>query len=200
MWNRSAGLAKLGASIVRVFTAYSSGSALPHAAWQRVVTVLREMCDRAQPLGMTIAVQNHHDVAVHTSALLELLHDVDRPNCKLGFDASSPALCGENLYEAARQAAPHTAITTNADYMRLPQYRYRPELVNYEPTVPDLVRAVPFGTGFIDYAAFFNGLRDGGFDGPAIFEMCSPIRGGGSEANLDRYAREYLHWMREHRF
>ena len=94
---------------------------------------------------MTIAVQNHHDVAVHTSALLELLHDVDRPNCKLGFDAWSPALRGENLYEAARQAAPHTAITTNADYMRLPQYRYRPELVNYEPTVPDLVRRCRLG-------------------------------------------------------
>jgi sugar phosphate isomerase/epimerase len=190
--------AALGASIVRVFTAYSSPGIAPHAAWQRVVSVLREMCDRARPFGMTIAVQNHHDVAVHTAALLELLHEVDRPNCKLGFDAWSPALRGEDLHEAARQAAPHTAITTNADYVRLPQYRYRPELVNYEPTVPDLVRAVPFGTGFIDYAAFFNGLREGGFDGPATFEICSPIRGGGSEANLDRCAREYLNWMREH--
>jgi sugar phosphate isomerase/epimerase len=189
---------QLGASLVRVFTAYSSASVTPHAAWQRTVGVLCEMCDRASPFGMTIAVQNHHDVAVHTEAMLELLHDVDRPNCKLGFDAWSPALRGEDLYEAARRAGPHTAITTNADYIRMPQYRYRPELVNYEPIAPDLVRAVPFGTGFIDYAAFFRGLRDGGFDGPATFEMCSPIRGGGSEANLDRFAREYLHWMREH--
>jgi len=190
----------LGATVVRVFTTYSTPTIAPHTAWQRVVTVLREMCDRAAPFGMTIAVQNHHDVALHTTALLELLHDVDRPNCRLGFDAWSPALRGEDLYEAARQAAPHVAITTNADYIRLPQYCYRPELVNYEPAGPDLVRAVPFGTGFIDYAAFFRGLRDGGFNGPATFEMCSPIRGGGSEANLDRYAREYLRWMREHHF
>jgi hypothetical protein len=26
--------------------------------------------------------------------------------------------------------------------------------------------------------------------------MCSPVRGGGSLANLDRYARDYLEWMR----
>jgi sugar phosphate isomerase/epimerase len=190
--------ASLGARIVRVFTAYSLPASAPHATWQRVVTVLREVCDRAAAHQMTIAVQNHHDVAVHTDALLELLHDVDRPNCRLGFDAWSPALRGEDLYAAARKAAPHVAITTNADYIRLPQYRYRPELVNYESAGPDLVRAVPFGTGFIDYVSFFRGLRDGGFDGPATYEMCSPIRGGGSEENLDRYAREYVRWMREH--
>jgi sugar phosphate isomerase/epimerase len=186
----------LGARVVRIFTAYSTSVESPHAAWQRVVTVVREMCDRAA--GCTIAIQNHHDLALHTSGLLELLHDIDRPNCKLGFDAWSPALRGEDLYEAARQAAPFTAITTNADYIRLRQYRYRPELVNYEPAGPDFVRAVPFGTGFIDYPAFFRGLCEGGFRGPATYEMCSPIRGGGSFDNLDHYAKTYLHWMKEH--
>jgi sugar phosphate isomerase/epimerase len=146
---------------------------------------------------MSVAVQNHHDVALHTSALLELLHDVGRANCKLGFDAWSPALRGEDLYEAAKIAAPHTVITTNADYVRLPRYRYRPELVNYESATPELVRAVPFGTGFIDYTAFFRGLRDGGFCGLATFEMCSPVRGGGALENLDNYARTYVRWMRE---
>ena len=42
-----------------------------------------------------------------------------------------------------------------------------------------MVRAVPFGEGFIDYTTFFRGLLDGGFDGVAAYEMCSPIRGGG---------------------
>lgn len=190
--------AGLGAQFVRVFTAYEVQGQGIQATWQRMVRGLREMCDRATKHGMTIAIQNHHDIAVHTMALLELLHDVDRPNCKLGFDAWSPALRGENLYDAARLAAPHTAITTNADYVRLPRYQYRPDCINYEPVSPDLVRAVPFGTGFIDYPAFFAGLRAGGFDGLATYEMCSPIRGGGSRENLDRYARTYVGWMREH--
>jgi sugar phosphate isomerase/epimerase len=158
------------------------------------------MCDRVSGYGVTIAIQNHHDVALHTDALLDLLADIDRPNCKLGFDAWSPALRGEPLYEASKKAAPYTAITTNADYVRVPRYRYRPDLVNYEPVVPDWVRAVPFGTGFIDYSAFFSGLRDGGFDGVATYEICSPLRGGGEMANLDAGAARYLRWMRDHGF
>ena len=70
-------------------------------------------------------------------------------------------------------------------------------MVNYESAGADLVRAVPFGDGFIDYAAFFRGLSDGGFDGVAAYEMCSPVRGGGSVSNLDRCAAKYLAWMRE---
>ena len=87
-------------------------------------------------------------------------------------------------------------LTTNADYVRLPRYQYRPDLVNYARAEPDLVRAVPFGSGFIDYRAFFRGLRDGGFSGVATYEMCSPVRGGGALENLDRYARTYLEFMR----
>ena len=102
------------------------------------------------------------------------------------------------MYAAAKKAAPHTAITTNADYIRVPRYRYRPELVNYERQSPDLAQAVPFGSGFIDYSAFFRGLREGGFGGVATYEICSPIRGGGALENLDACARQYLDWMRPH--
>jgi sugar phosphate isomerase/epimerase len=147
--------------------------------------------------GVTIAIQNHHDIGLHTGALLELLADIDRPNCKLGFDAWSPALRGESLYEAAKMAAPHAIITTNADYIRVPRHRYMPELVNYERQPVDWVRAVSFGTGFIDYAAFFQGLKEGGFDGTAVFEMCSPLRGGCGLENLDACATAYLKWMQK---
>jgi len=181
-----------------VFTAYEDPQSTPAAAWNHVAACLRECADRAADFGVTLAVQNHHDVALDSAALLDLLAEVDRPNVKLGFDAWSVALRGEDLYETARRMAPYTAITTNADYVRIPRYRYRPELVNYERLLPDMVRAVPFGDGFIDYEAFFAGLVDGGFDGPASYEMCSPIRGGGSLENLDRHARGYLEWMRQY--
>ena len=191
---------QLGAKIVRIFTAYETEGGDLQAQWKRCVSAIREMCDRAAAHGVTIAIQNHHDIALHTEALPELLADIARPNCKLGFDAWSPALRGESLYDAAKLAAPHTVITTNADYIKVPRHRYRPELVNYEREPVDWVRAVPFGTGFIDYAAFFQGLRDGGFDGIAVYEMCSPLRGGGSLENLDACATSYLKWIRERSF
>lgn len=190
--------AALGAPIVRIFTAYEMAGVSPHATWAGVVRILQEMADRAAAYNVTLAVQNHHDIGLHSDALLELLTDVDRANCRAGFDAWSPALRGEDLFEAARKMAPHTAITTNADYVRFPRYRYQPELVNYAEIKPDLVRAVPFGDGFIDYEAFFRGLTEGGFDGVANYEMCSPVRGGGGAANLDAYAAQYLRWMREY--
>ena len=147
----------LDAPVVRVFTAYETEGHSLHSIWNGVVQTLREMCDRAAEHGVTIAVQNHHDLGVHSDVLLEVLADIDRPNCKLGFDAWSPALRGEDLYESAKKMAPHTAITTNADYIRLPRFRYQPQLINYERALPDMVRAVKFGEGFIDYPAFFQG-------------------------------------------
>ena len=189
---------KLGAKLVRVFSAYETAGQNIQTTWRQTVTCLREVCDRAAAHNLLVAIQNHHDVGLHTSALLELLADIDRPNAKLGFDAWSPALRGEDVYTAAKTAAPHTVMTTNADYIQLPRFNYRADLVNYVRATPDLVRAVAFGTGFIDYVSFFRGLRDGGFDGLATYEMCSPIRGGGNLDNLDRFARTYVQWMRDH--
>lgn len=191
---------QLGAKIIRIFTAYQVEGQDPQAQWRRCVSAIREMCDRAAAHGVTIAIQNHHDLGLHTQALLEMIADINRPNCKLGFDAWSPALRGENLHESAKLAAPHTVITTNADYIKIPRHRYRPELVNYEREPVDWVRAVPFGAGFIDYPAFFAGLKEGGFTGIATFEMCSPLRGGGARENLDACAAGYLQWINAHQF
>ncbi len=180
---------QLGAGIVRLFTSYESAATPFTVLWDRTVKAIQECCDRAAGYHCTIAVQNHHDLAVHSDGLLEFLNDVNRPNAKLGFDAWSPALRGEALFETAKRLAPHVVCTTNADYVKLPRFQYQPSLVNYRSELPDAVRAVPFGTGFIDYEAFFTGLREGGFDGYATYEICSPVRGGGSRANLQICAR-----------
>ncbi|MFH1566837.1 MAG: sugar phosphate isomerase/epimerase family protein [Gemmatimonadota bacterium] len=188
--------AEVGAKYVRVFSGYEKeGEPLIHV-WQRVVASLQECADRAAVHGVTLAVQNHHDIGVCTEAMAELIADVGRDNCRLGFDAWSVALRGEDVYQAAQRMAPQAVITTNADYVRIPRARYRPDLENYQVMEPPLVKAVPFGDGSIDYEAFFRGLRDGGFDGVATYEMCAPLRGGGSMENLDRCARRYLEWMR----
>ena len=191
--------ADLGCRLVRVFTGYESDRAPYGKLWAACVEGIRACCDRAAPLGVTIGVQNHHDLGVHTDAFLEFLGDVGRPNCRAMFDAWSPALRGEDLYEAAKKAAPHAVYTTAADYVRLPRWRYQPDLVNYLPAEPPMVRAVPMGEGFIDYVAFFRGLRDGGFDGWIAYEMCSPLRGGGSIENLDRCASRFIDFVSKFR-
>jgi sugar phosphate isomerase/epimerase len=186
----------LGAKIVRVFSGYSPEPRHYQADWDRCVTVLREAARIAGDHGLVLGLQNHHDVGVGVDAYVELLDEVDHPNLRAMFDPWAPALHGDDLYQAARRLAPRIVQTTLADYVRLPRYTYRPEVVNYERQEPAAVRAVPLGEGFVDLPAFFAGLREGGFDGYVAYEMCSPVRGGGSEANLDRTAGVSLRKIR----
>src|SRR5262245_15620077 len=73
--------AALRCGVVRVFTAYESPGQTAGSLWPRVVALLRECCDRAAGYGVTVALQNHHDLAVHTEALLALLAAHDRTTC-----------------------------------------------------------------------------------------------------------------------
>ena len=63
-------------------------------------------------------------------------------------------LRGEDLYNAAKMRTAHRHHYERGLCSVRP-LRYRPELVNYERRSVAMVRAVPFGTGFIDYPAFF---------------------------------------------
>jgi len=184
----------LGGNLVRVFTGYEHPAAASHAQWKLVADALRECARRAADFGVTIGVQNHHDVACGFESLDDLILEVDEPNCRAMFDAWAPALHGVDLAAAAARLAPRTVHTTVANYQIRPRYKYVPTLVNYEEQTPS-VQAVPMDEGFIDYATFFAALEAGGFDGTVAYEMCSPLRGGGSEANLDTYARKFLEFM-----
>ena len=186
----------LGCPLVRVFTGFDHPAASPEQRWAWCVAALKECARLADPLGVTVGVQNHHDVAAHWESLLDLLADVGEPNCKPIFDAWAPALHGDDVVAAARRLAPLMAHTTAADYVRRPRFRYQPDLVNYARD-GDAVRAVPMGEGFIDYRGFFRALREGGYAGCVAYEMCSPLRGGGSEENLDRCARRFLEYLAE---
>ena len=46
-----------------------------------------------------------------------------------------------------------------------------------------------------DSIKVLKGLEAGGYEGPIAYEMCSPLRGGGSRENLDRCARRFLSWL-----
>jgi sugar phosphate isomerase/epimerase len=182
----------LGAKIVRVFSGYSPQTSDYQADWNRCVQALNEAAEVAAGYGVVLGLQNHHDIGASVEGFEELLADVNHPNLRAMFDPWSVALSGGDLYAAARRMAPRMVQTTLADYVRIPRFAYRPQLVNYERLEPAAVRAVPLGDGFVDLDAFFAGLRDGGFSDYVAYEMCSPLRGGGREDNLDAAARKSL--------
>jgi len=188
----------LGVPLVRVFTGYDRAGIPYDQQWGSIVTGLKLSAREAAKYNITLVVQNHHDIAVHHESMLWLLQEVNEPNVKAGFDAWSPTLeglSGPELADAVHKMAPYIAYTIAADYRKFPRYRYDPTLVNYQRQESDLVRAVPMGTGIVDYKTFFNALRDAGYNGLVAYELCEVLEGGGSVENLDQTAKKFLEYI-----
>jgi len=182
---------ELGCGVVRIFTGYEVDELSFPAALDQCVEAISECADRVADLGVTLGVQNHHDIGAGWETIREIIGAVDRPNCKACFDAWAPTLQGADIVLAAREMASLTVHTTAADYITLRRYAYQPPLVNYMEQAP-YVQAVPIGEGIIDYEGFVRALVKGGYEGYLGYEMCSPLRGGGTIENLDAYARKFL--------
>lgn len=187
----------LGAQIIRVFTGYLTDLADHQSDWVNCVTALKECASVCADYGLVLGIQNHHDIGVDLAAYQELLDEVDHPHARAMFDPWSVGLQGADLYQAAKTMAPRMVQTTLADYIRLPRWQYRSALINYQPVDPPAVKAVRLGDGCLDLNEFFRGLREGGFQGYVAYEICSPIRGGGAEANLDAAAKHALEKIRQ---
>lgn len=190
--------ADLGTSRLRIFTGYIRPGISYDAHWSELVRGLRMAAREAARHGVTLLVQNHHDLAVDYRELIWLLQEVAEPNVKAAFDAWSPylqGLRGDELAAAAEAMGPWIGFTTVADYVVLPRFRYDPAHVNYLRDDPPVVRAVPPGTGEVDYEGFFRGLERAGYRGYVAYEMCAVLRGGGSLENLDRTARAFLQFL-----
>ena len=184
----------LGGDLVRIYTGYENAASSYLPQWNLIVESLKECAQRAAEFGVTLGVQNHHDIAVDYRSQRDLINAVDEPNCKALFDAWAPALQGTDIVEAAGAMGPLMAHTTIANYQKRPRFRYEPDVVNYTPQTP-YVQAVPIDEGFIDYRAFLSALHDAGFRGSVAYEICSPVLGGGGIENLDRYAKGFLRFM-----
>ena len=184
----------VGGDLIRIYTGYENPAAGYLSQWNLVVAALKECSQRAVEFGVTVGVQNHHDIAADYRSQRDLITAVGEPNCRALYDAWAPALQGADILEGARVMAPLMAHTTIANYQQRPRFRYDPEAINYAAETP-YSQAVPVEEGFIDYRAFLTTLAGAGFSGTVAYEMCSPLLGGGSVENLDRYAALFLKFM-----
>ncbi len=187
----------LGTKMVRIFTGYERENVAFDKQYAMVVDGLKLAGKKAAKYGVTLAVQNHHDIALHHDAMRWLLDEVDLPNVKAGWDAWSPTLEGlspEELRQSVLTMKPYIVHTIAADYVPLPQFSYKHEMTNYFPK-GSVMRAVAMGEGIIDYETFFNALREIGYQGYIAYEMCEVLKGGGNIENLDKTAKAFLRYV-----
>jgi len=189
----------LGTDMVRIFTGYERPGLPFDKQYAMVVEGLQSAGRKAAEYGVTLAVQNHHDIALHHDMMYWLLSEVNLPNVRAAWDAWSPTLEGlssEELRRSVLKMKPFIVHTTAADYVRLPRFQYQHDFTNYLAR-EDLLRAVPMGEGIIDYKTFFSALKEIGYQGYIGYEMCAELEGGGSIENLDRTAKKFLEYMRQ---
>ncbi len=189
----------LGTDMVRIYTGYERPDIPYDKQYSMVVEGLQMAGKIAAKYGVTLAIQNHHDIALHHDAMKWLLDEVNLPNVKAAFDCWSPTLEGlssEEIKKAIYTMKPYIVHTTTADYKELPRFTYEPLQTNYIPRVSQM-RAVPIGQGFLDYKTFINTLKEIGYQGYIAYEMCEVLEGGGSIENLDRCAKTFLEYVKQ---
>lgn len=189
----------LGTNVVRVFTGYERPGIAYDKQYAEVVSGLKMAGKLAAKFGVTLVVQNHHDIALHHDAMYWLLKEVNMPNVLSGWDAWSPALGGldsDGLRQSVLKMKPFLVQTIAADYVRHPRFSYVNDLTNYSAQQP-VMRATQMGKGIIDYKTWFSALKEIGYRGWVIYEMCEVLEGGGSMENMDRTAKAFLEYMKQ---
>ncbi len=189
----------LGTSMLRIYTGYERPDIPYDRQYSMVVEGLQIAGKLASKYGVTLAIQNHHDIALHHDAMKWLLDEVNLPNVKAAFDCWSPTLEGlssEEIKNAVLTMKPYIVHTTTADYAELPRFRYDANHTNYLP-LESQMRAVPMGKGFLDYRTFINTLKEIGYQGYIAYEMCEVLEGGGSVENLDKSAKAFLEYIKQ---
>jgi len=191
----------LGTDMVRIFTGYERPGVSFDKQYAMVVQGLKLSGEKAAKYGVTLAVQNHHDIGVGHDAMYWLLKEVNLPNVKAAFDAWAPALQGlsrEEMRNAVLKMKPFIVHTTAADYVRLPRYHLEHNLTNFIKR-DVLIRAVPMGEGIVNYETFIKTLKEIGYQGYIAYEMCEVLEGGGDIENLDKTAKKFLEYMKAFR-
>jgi len=189
----------LGTNMVRIFTGYERPGIPYDKQYAQVLDGLKMAGKLAAQHGVTLVVQNHHDIALHHDGMYWLLKEVNLPNVMAGWDAWSPALEGlsaKEMRESIIKMKPFIVNTIAADYIEQPRFLYLNQLTNYQAEKP-VMRAVPMGQGIIDYETWFSALKEIGYQGWVVYEMCEVLEGGGSIENLDKTAKIFLEYMKQ---
>lgn len=193
--------ADLGTKMVRIFTGYERPGIPYDRQYATVLEGITLAAREAQKHGVTLVVQNHHDIALHHDAMYWLLKEVNMPNVMAGWDAWSPnleQLPKEEIRQSVIKMKPFIVNTIAADYVAQPRFRYDNTLTNYIAEKP-VMRATAMGQGMIDYDTFIGALKEIGYQGYLVYEMCEVLEGGGSIANLDATARKFLEYVKKFR-
>jgi sugar phosphate isomerase/epimerase len=154
--------------------------------WHWARECIAEASRWGEQYGVTLALQNHSPVTNTYKQTLEMIREVDSPWVKACIDAP---LLTDQTDEAVYQAVLETG-----------DLQVWSHFGGYEETVDGKIsEETDKGTKFVNYPAFFKGLRDIGYQGYIAYEGCSPVLVNHNWMGIeeaDRRAKLALDYMR----
>jgi sugar phosphate isomerase/epimerase len=189
----------LGCRIVRIYSGFLRPQIPYEDQWNWCVQYIREGARFAEDQGVILALQNHSEITVHYQDLLQMIQEIGSPAVKVAFDAPYVLKTGEPYEKAVAAVGPLIVYSTASDFVQH-EVAFHNAPSTFKMTgyyTLKRTQAVPAGEGEIDYRRYFRALKSAGYDSYMAYEICTPIRGGGSEANLDRCASLSLAHLRQ---
>ena len=164
----------LNAPIVRIWASDVSSSQASAAVWTRTVREIREACDQAAKLGITLSAEMHDNTLADTGrGARQLVEAVGRGNFGLNFQISAYSDRGEAVDERLATVLPFVVHVHARNYLRL--------LLDGGG---DVLERAPLGCGVIDYEGLVGQLLASGYDGYLAVEFAYAEGEGKREALL----------------
>lgn len=174
--------AALGCATVRLVCGNQFTWALPkEERIARLVPILRDLAAEAAALGLTLAVENHADLAMRD--LVGLVEAVGSDRLGICFDTGNAVRVGDDLLAATRIAAPHVRMVHIKDMIVI-------EASRGDPTA--WWPSAPLGRGQFDIPGFVAVLDDVGFAGTLFVEMANMYPDFPDEDDAVRESVAYL--------
>ena len=189
----------LDCRIVRIYSGFLRPQVPYEDQWNWCVQYIREGAQFAGDNNVILALQNHSEITVHYNDLLQMIHEIGSPVVKIALDAPYVLKTGEPFEKAVTAAGPLIVFSTASDFIQH-EVAFHNAPSTFRMTgyyTLKRTQAVPAGEGCIDYRRYFQALKSVGYDSYMAYEICTPIRGGGSEVNLDRCASLSLAYLRQ---
>lgn len=135
--------------------------------WHRAVNGIREVCDYAADMGITLVLQNHGPVLTPGyEDVLAMTKEVDRSNLKICLDV--PMFFNRQEGDYVRES-----VQKCAEYIRYTHYGAWNFSENEDGEI--ILDPAPSWGGKINYETFIEGLHQIGYDGYLTSEYCLPI-------------------------
>jgi sugar phosphate isomerase/epimerase len=171
----------LGVGVVRTFSGDLKPGLTLDAAWPWLVAGMQQAARQAEPLGVTLAIENHGRLLNDGPALARLIREVGASNVGVTLDTGNFAWAGHgpSQVQADFEAVlPHIASVHVKDGIWQAAAGSAPAVFEF----------VPAGDGQLPLAHWLKALTDRGYQGA----VCSELEGAGDFRDGTRASIAYL--------